>query len=104
MADEFFTRSGWTVALGSPYAGPVLETLRHQRFDAVGFSFVQPSTKLGLAKEIRWARSISLNRDLRVVVGGGAAPPFLGRPEALEADIVLTDLEEAPDTVAELLG
>lgn len=96
MVAEFFRMDGWTV-WADPQA-TLKETLTHvaeQPFDVIGFSLgseqVVDRTRVAIAE----VRKRSLNRSIRVLVGGAvfASNPSLAR--SLDADALALDAGDA---------
>lgn len=97
LVAEFFLKDGWEVEVGIPFGetDPV-SRLSESWYDVAGFSVACEERLDGLEREIRRTRRLSLNRDLRVLVGG---PPFVGRPERVRrvgADGTAEDAGQAP--------
>lgn len=96
MVRDFFRAAGWQVhaePLDQP--GALLTLLRRARFDLVGFTLGSDRHVDALATLIRDARGASVNRDVRVMVGG---PLLLSQPELLErlgADATAEDASRA---------
>lgn len=96
MVDEMFRRSGWrTVTRISASPGEIAAIAKSASFDVIGFG---ASCEAGLAQlggVIKRVRECSLNRGVRVMVGGQI---FLERPElsgALGADLVASCAQDA---------
>ena len=103
LVAEFFIRDGWAVEVGTPFgSGDPVARLAEEWYDVVGFSLACDDHLDRLTQDIRRARQMSRNRDLRVLVGG---PPFVDAPElALKvgADGSATDARMAPRVAGEL--
>lgn len=103
LVAEFFLRAGWTVEMGTPFAsGDTVSRLAEGWFDVAGYSVACEERLDSLAREIGRARRASMNREVRVLVGGA---PFLGRADLARrvgADGTAFDAGEAP-RVAERL-
>ena len=78
MLSEFFRKDGWVVlAIPSPQAGEVLDTLSLHWFDVLALSASMDGEVRDLAKTIKAARKTSRNPRLATMVGG---PLFLRQP------------------------
>jgi MerR family transcriptional regulator, light-induced transcriptional regulator len=103
LVAEFFIRDGWSVEVGTPFgSGDPVSRLAEEWYDVVGFSLACDDHLDRLTQDIRRARQVSRNRDLRVLVGG---PPFVDAPDlALKvgADGSATDARMAPRVAGEL--
>lgn len=104
MVAEFFRRDGWDVLGGVGQAVPDAAALvSGQWFDVVGLSAGCQARLPWLAETVRAIRLASLNRDLRVLVGG---PPFAADPtlaQALGADGSAASAALAPVVAEDLL-
>ncbi len=101
IVEKFFHDAGWDVSRSGEHE--FLEDLEGSWFDVVGFSLSDDRNIDGLASAIAKARGTSLNRALRVLVGG---PAFLGRPELVGrvgADAMAADAPSAVLEAANLL-
>jgi methanogenic corrinoid protein MtbC1 len=71
MIAEFLIRDGWGVSVGPPILeSDLLQLLRSEWFDVIGFSVTCDSRLPRLQREIRRVRAASCNADLGVLVGG----------------------------------
>jgi methanogenic corrinoid protein MtbC1 len=79
LVAEFLVRDGWSVSVGlPPSAEELLDTVRDEAFDVIGFS-VGCATKLERLKhDIGRVRRSSRNREVVILVGG---PAFNGQPD-----------------------
>jgi len=79
LVAEFLVRDGWSVSVGlPPSAEELLDTVRDEAFDVIGFS-VGCATKLERLKhDIGRVRRGSRNREVFILVGG---PAFNGHPD-----------------------
>jgi len=78
MLSEFFRKDGWVVlAIPSPQAGEVQDSLSMHWFDVLALSASMDGEVSNLTKTIKAARKTSRNPRLAVMVGG---PLFLRQP------------------------
>jgi MerR family transcriptional regulator, light-induced transcriptional regulator len=105
MVAEFFVKAGWLVEIGPPFVRfDLSRVLRDGWYDVVGFSAACDTRMPLLVREISRARRASLNRDVRVLVGGRA---FADNPELFQrvgADGMAMDASLAPQAAQELMG
>lgn len=105
MVAEFMIRDGWGVSVGPPVAeADLLDLLRHEWFDVVGFSVTCDSRLSHLQREIRKVRACSRNSDIGIIVGGRV---FNDQPELVRrvgADACAVDAKAAPDTARGLIA
>lgn len=96
LVAEFMMRDGWGVSLGPPVAEhDLLDLVRHDWFDVIGFSVACDTRLADLHRIIRKVRHASRNHDLGVMVGGRV---FNERPELVArvgADISAPDARSA---------
>lgn len=98
MLSEFFRKEGWVVlAIPSPQAGEVLDTLSLHWFDVLALSASMDGEVKDLGKTIKAARKTSRNPRLAIMVGG---PLFLRQPELAEAVGADGMSEDAPAALA----
>jgi MerR family transcriptional regulator, light-induced transcriptional regulator len=104
VVEEFFRRDGWDVHPESNISRTqLLSRVRDEWFDVVGLSASGDASVALLAPLIQSIRDTSLNRHIRVIVGGCA---FLAEPAnalALGADLVACNGREAVLNVERLL-
>jgi methanogenic corrinoid protein MtbC1 len=105
MVAEFMIRDGWGVSVGPPLTeAELLDLLRHEWFDVVGFSVTCDSRLSRLQREIRKVRACSRNSSIGIIVGGRV---FNDRPELvgrIGADACAVDAKAAPETARELVA
>lgn len=71
MVAEFLIRDGWGVSVGPPILeSDLLQLVREEWFDVVGFSVTCDSRLSRLQREIRRVRAASRNPSVGVIVGG----------------------------------
>lgn len=71
MTVEFFRRGGWNVWSGTPDgASELMELVRNNHFDIIGFSVSSDRHLEELSNQIREVRIQSCNKDIKVMVGG----------------------------------
>lgn len=105
MVDEMFRRSGWrTVTRIGASPGEIATIAKSAAFEVIGFG---ASCEAGLAQlsvVIKRVRESSLNRGVRVMVGGQI---FLERPElgsVLGADLVASCAQDALSKAEKTIG
>ena len=98
MLSEFFRKDGWVVlAIPSPQAGEVLDTLSMHWFDVLALSASMDGEVKDLTKTIKAARKTSRNPRLAIMVGG---PLFLRQPELAHTTGADGMSEDAPSALA----
>lgn len=71
MVEEFLMRDGWEVDNRFPATDQdLVKTVSHETYDFVGFSLMGETLIKPLIESIRLVRAKSLNRHVRVMVGG----------------------------------
>ena len=104
MVAEFMIRAGWGVSVGPPVAeADLLNLLRDEWFDVVGFSVTCDSRLAHLQREIRKVRACSRNSKVAIIVGGRV---FNDRPELvgrIGADACAADARSAPEHACRLI-
>ena len=104
MVAEFFRRAGWDVAhVCGPFDGDVLEAVRSESFDVVGFSLSCESRLDTLAATIRSVRRASRNRAIGVLVGGRVFQEHPEQVTCVGADVTALDGRQAPRQARDLL-
>lgn len=79
VVETLFQEAGWQTHLSNTNdAEELLEQLRSRRFDAVGFSLSHGDLADVLRATVMRLRSVSVNRDIVVLVGG---PSFQSAPD-----------------------
>jgi methanogenic corrinoid protein MtbC1 len=108
MVGDFFRRSGWEVLGGPAGAGMdevgSIEALKHEWFDAVGFSIGSELRLDWLTLRVAQVRQLSRNRGVLVLVGG---PLLTLHPEwvaRVGADASGHDGARAPELAESLLA
>ncbi|NBQ86719.1 MAG: cobalamin B12-binding domain-containing protein [Betaproteobacteria bacterium] len=105
MVAEFFRMDGWNV-WADPQASlkETLTRIGEQSFDVIGFSLgseqVLDRTRLAIAE----VRKRSLNRNIRVLVGGPVFAADPSRVRELDADALALDAQDAVRKARELLA
>jgi len=96
MLEELFANAGWFVRAEPVLAqGEILSIVRRSRFDLVGFTVSCPELLDRLPELISCVRAASLNREVRIMLGGNL---FLADPDLalrLGADATASDAREA---------
>lgn len=101
---EFFRRAGWrTVCLPDASASDLVELVRTEAFDLIGFSMADEKWLEPLPGVISALRSASCNPSVRVIVGGRV---FTDRPERVAqvgADETAEDARQAVANASRLV-
>jgi MerR family transcriptional regulator, light-induced transcriptional regulator len=96
IVEEYFRRADWYVQTAFlPSKAILLEHVRTERFDVVGLSASGEVAASGIASIIDSLRASSINKNLRILLGGKI---FADEPElalAMGADFGVRDVEEA---------
>lgn len=93
---EYFRRAGWrTVCMPDATAEDLVNTVRSERFDLVGFSMANERWLEVLPPVIADMRAASANTDLKVIVGGRAFETDPSRVALVGADDTAGDAREA---------
>ena len=105
MVAEFFRRAGWDV-WGEPSAAvdELVEAVRDEWFDLIGFSVGASSQLDGLGSVILALRQASRNPDIRVLIGG---PVVTHSPEVqvrVGADAMAIDAPQALEQAERLMA
>ena len=93
---EFFIRDGWDVHVGPGLGSDALiDKVRESDFDLLGFSVACSSGISKLQQDIRRARKVSRNRDIKVIVGGALITEDPSLAELIGADGYAIDATSA---------
>ena len=93
---EFFVRDGWDVHVGPGLGSEaLLDKVRESDYNLLGFSIACTSRISKLQQDIRRARQVSRNRDVRVIVGGALITADPSLAERIGADGYATDATTA---------
>lgn len=96
IVEDFFRNAGWEVWSGFPNdAGAVRRALKAHYFSAIGYSLSSQNFLDPLKLSIQWARKVSKNRDVKVLVGGQVFVSQPGLSESVGADIFAVDARDA---------
>jgi len=97
---EYFRRAGWrTVCMPDATAEDLIATVRSERFDLVGFSMANERWLDVLPPVISDVRAASMNKELKVIVGGRAFEVDPSRVARVGADHTAGDAREAVQVV-----
>jgi MerR family transcriptional regulator, light-induced transcriptional regulator len=103
MVAEFLIREGFRVHVGSPWAeADLLDLIRTEWFDVVGFSAGCESRLSTMKREIQRLRAVSCNPQLQVLVGGQVFSLDPSLVERVGADGWARDAASSADTVRAL--
>lgn len=104
MVAEFFRRDGWAVDGGiQPTMSGICHAVAGNRFDVLGLSLSSESLLDTCAELIRQVRDISVNPDLRVIVGGYLPMHRQDVASCVAADAVSVSATDAPRLARQLL-
>ena len=96
MAAEFFRRGGWhVISMDARDESAVLRLLHTEWFDLAGFSVASDRQVETLTTLIQKVRSVSVNTDIKVVVGGSMVSLNPQIAEQLGADCSCSDVRSA---------
>lgn len=96
MVEQFFRNAGWDVWSGLPDDPVVIrKTLKSQFFSAIGYSLSGHTFVDRLSLSIQWARRVSMNKNIAVLVGGRAFSLDPSLVERVGADVCGTDAQDA---------
>jgi MerR family transcriptional regulator, light-induced transcriptional regulator len=105
MVGEFFRRDGWMVHGGVvPTMSGICHAVAQGWFDVVGLSLSSESLLDTCAELIRQVRDISINPDLRVVIGGYLPAHRQDVASYVAADAASTAGTDAPGMARQLLA
>jgi methanogenic corrinoid protein MtbC1 len=93
---EFFVRDGWDVHVGPGLGSEaLLDKVREGEYHLLGFSVAVTSRLSKLQQDIRRARQVSRNPDIKVMVGGSLITEDPSLAERIGADGFATDAASA---------
>jgi methanogenic corrinoid protein MtbC1 len=96
MLAEFFRRAGWHIAIEIPTRVDSLVALvKSQHVDLVGLSAANDFAAVSVPAAIRQLRAKSLNKNLRIMLGGPFFTGYPDRARAAGADYAPFDAREA---------
>ena len=102
VVEEFLLRDGWEVRSNlRASADEVIELVSNDEYDFVGFSLSGDRLLPALQSAIEQLRECSVNKDIRIMVGGVL---FAERPECIrevDADAAVSDAQQAVDKANE---
>jgi methanogenic corrinoid protein MtbC1 len=102
---EFFVRDGWDVHVGPGLGSEaLLDRVKEAEYDLIGFSVSVSSRLSRLQQDIRRARQVSRNRDIRVIVGGALITADPSLAERVGADGFAVDARSAVQEARRLLS
>lgn len=104
MLAEFFVRDGWDVHVGPGLGSEgLLDKVRETEYTLLGFSVSVSSRISKLQQDIRRARQVSRNRDIKVIVGGALITSDPTLAERIGADGYALDARSAVREARRLL-
>lgn len=93
---EFFVRDGWDVHVGPGLGSDaLLDKVRDSDYTLLGFSVAVTSRISKLQQDIRRARQVSRNKDIKVIVGGSLITADPSLAERIGADGFAIDATSA---------
>lgn len=93
---EFFVRDGWDVHVGPGLGSEaLLDKVRESDYNLLGFSVACKTRISKLQQDIRRARQVSRNRDIKVIVGGALITEDPSLAERIGADGYAIDASTA---------
>lgn len=93
---EYFIRDGWDVHLMTIYEADILlDMVRRSDYDCLAVSVACDQHVPGLCRDIRRARQVSRNPDIRILVGGQLLSADRKKVQLLGADGFAADAESA---------
>ncbi len=102
---DLFRRGGWRVwCEGGADRRDLQAILRRRNIDALGLSRSADAPKAELADEVAALKAASLNRDLKVFVGGAVFAADARLAAEIGADAMLDHAPTAPDMVRNFLA
>jgi methanogenic corrinoid protein MtbC1 len=105
LVAEFLMRDGFRVVVGAPWAeSDLLEQVRTEWFDVIGFSAGCESRLSTLKREIARIRAVSKNQDVKILVGGQVFSIEQELVRRVGADGWASNAREAPREIRELLA
>lgn len=102
---EFFIKDGWDVHIGPGLGSEtLLDRVRENQYNLLGFSVSVSSRISRLQQDIRRARQVSRNRDIKVLVGGALITSDPSLTERIGADGFAVDARSAVQEARRLLS
>lgn len=102
---EFFIKDGWDVHIGPGLGSEtLLDRVRENQYHLLGFSVSVSSRISRLQQDIRRARQVSRNRDIKVLVGGALITSDPSLTERIGADGFAVDARTAVQEARRLLS
>lgn len=104
VVEEFFRRAGWNVQSEFlPSKAILLEHVRTEWFDLVGLSASGEVAAAGVSAVVKEVRASSLNKNVRIMLGGNLFVPDPALALSLGADFGASDAAEAVSRVGWML-
>ncbi len=104
MVVEYFRRAGWrTVCFPDASESDLVEAVRTEHFDLIGFSMADEEWLEALPPVISELRRVSKNENVRVIVGGRVFSEKPERVALVGADETAGDAREAVKTAVRLV-
>lgn len=102
---EFFIKDGWDVHIGPGLGSDaLLDRVRENQYHLLGFSVSTSSRISRLQQDIRRARQVSRNRDIKVLIGGALITSDPSLTERIGADGFAVDARSAVQEARRLLS
>jgi methanogenic corrinoid protein MtbC1 len=105
LVAEFLIRDGFRVLVGAPWSEEdLLQQIRTDWFDVIGFSAGCDSKISGLKREIVRIRAVSRNPNVKILVGGQVFSLEHELVRRVGADGWARDARDAPQIIRELIS
>ncbi len=105
LVAEFLMRDGFRVLVGSPWSEEdLLDQVRTEWFDVIGFSAGCDSKLSGLKREIARLKAVSRNPNVKVLVGGQVFSIEHELVKRVGADGWARDARDAPKVIRDLIN
>lgn len=105
LVAEFLMRDGFRVLVGSPWSEQdLLDQVRSEWFDVIGFSAGCDSKLSGLKREIARIKAVSRNPNVKILVGGQVFSIEHELVKRVGADGWARDARDAPQVIRELIN
>lgn len=104
LSVEAFRSEGWSVWSGTPRStSELIDLVAQEHYDVIGLSVTANRNLPVVAEAIVDARRASVNKSVKVLVGGGIAKSAPDKLETLNVDLIAGDLQTTLARVAQLV-
>ena len=105
MVAEFFRKSGWDVTSEPGASTDELKRIvRDRHFDIIGLSIARSLEAIEIAEEITQLRAASMNKNVKIIIGGALLEREASIMKDVNADGFSTDASKAPHAARNLLS